>query len=128
MSSETKVTVFQRLKQFQGQGLKESAEKIFCTACKEEQPNLKESIRRHVASQKHIARLQKLESSSKAASIWREDLAELFDNHPDLKGSKLDAQKRRFRCHVVETLSFGRPSSWSSSGCSPSPTRRLATS
>lgn len=101
---ETRVTVSQWLKQFQGQGLKESAGKIFCTACKEEQPDQMESIRGHVASQKHIARLQKLESSSKAASIWREDLAEMFDNHPDLKGSKLDAQKHRFRYHVMETF------------------------
>ena len=72
--------------------------------CKEEKPNLKESLTRHVNTQKHIRRLRKLRGSEAAAADFKVDIAEFFKAHSSLKGSKLDPDKHRFRYQVVKSF------------------------
>lgn len=103
-TKETTVSIAQRLKEFPDQSLKESAGKIFCVACKEEQPNLKESLKRHVDSSKHKSRLVRLEQSSAHLTDLSHDLVEYFKSNPGLKGSSLESKKHSYRFRVTQTF------------------------
>lgn len=99
-----KVSIFQRLSEFPGQSLKESAGKIFCLACKEEQQNLKESLRRHVTTQKHKDRLEIYLKRGKSHGTLYSDMAEYFKANSHLKGASMSTDKHTFRYKVVQTF------------------------
>lgn len=63
-----------------------SAGKLFCQACKETQPNLKESLKRHFETPKHKANIEKYKNVSAEASGVFTNLATYFEQHPDVQG------------------------------------------
>ena len=72
--------------QFPEQSLVVSAGKLFCKACKEEQPNLKESLKRHIGTAKHVSMLAKyMEAVDDKQSLFS-DLASYFEQHTDQQG------------------------------------------
>lgn len=48
-TKESSIPIAHRLREFQGQGLKEAAGELFCVACKEPIPNIKSSIAHHLS-------------------------------------------------------------------------------
>lgn len=53
-TKETKVPVGQRILEFPDQGLNVSAGMIVCVPCKEPLANIKDSLKRHLRSTKHM--------------------------------------------------------------------------
>jgi hypothetical protein len=86
VTKETKVSLAKRVEQFPDQGLKVSAGKIFCQPCKEELPNLKESIKRHIGSTKHQSKLDSFVKRSTSDNKLYRDLAVHFEEHDDEQG------------------------------------------
>lgn len=76
----------QRLIEFPNESFKISGNKLFCHACKEELPNLKEGIKRHAACSKHKTKLNKHLKAIASNADLTIDLAEYFKNHRDEKG------------------------------------------
>lgn len=113
VSKQTKVSVHKRVTQdFPDQGLTNSAGKIFCTACREELPNIKEHIKRHISSAKHEAAVQKLMAGTKADATLHDDLAIYFEQNPDEKCVCVvhhtigDAVLSAARAHLLTVSSF----------------------
>lgn len=77
-TKETKVTVIKRLSEFDDQGLTMSAGKLFCQACHEVQPNLKESIKRHLLTAKHIKNLENFKAKQEANQKVQDTLMQHF--------------------------------------------------
>lgn len=100
-TKESKVSVQQRIMQFPEQGFKESAGKLFCRACRDALQNLKEGLKRHIKSQKHIDGLMALRRSDAAATHLGEDLADYFDCHEDERGVSCLAA-----CHLAPYSSY----------------------
>lgn len=89
ITKETTVSLDRRLFEFPKQGLKISAGKLFCLPCKEELPNLKESIKRHIGTGKHRKKLEKFNHSNDAELQMHNDLANYFDANPDAHGVRM---------------------------------------
>lgn len=104
LTKETNVDLTKRLVQFPGQSLVISAGKLFCKACKEEQPNLKESIKRHLLTTKHREMLKAHEKNMDRNSSLVSDLAEYFENKKDEQGVRRQTPHRPI-CLVRLTLS-----------------------
>lgn len=85
-TKETKVTAVQRLKEFDGHGLTLSAGKLYCQACHEVQPNIKESIKRHLLTSKHIKNMEAYVAKEEANEKVKERLSEHFDKNTHEKG------------------------------------------
>lgn len=83
---DTCIPVSQRLIEFPDQSFKLSAGLLFCQACKEELANLKEGIKRHVASTKHQRKLSMFNSRMAADNALGTDLADYFDANRDEHG------------------------------------------
>ncbi|KAL3926346.1 MAG: hypothetical protein SGPRY_003337, partial [Prymnesium sp.] len=64
-TKETDVPLEQRLEEFPEECLKVSGGKLFCPPCKEEWPNLKERIKRHVRCKKHLNHWASFERAKK---------------------------------------------------------------
>lgn len=86
LTKETKVAPFKRIAEFEDQGLTMSAGKLFCQACHEVQPNLKESIRRHLLTGKHINNLVKFKERAEANEKAQDSLAQYFNENVEEKG------------------------------------------
>lgn len=84
-TKQTCISVEQRLREFPDESFKKSAGQLFCQACKEVMPNLKEQLKRHCLSAKHSNRLQKFNSVSHDELSLQTDLANYFLEHPDEK-------------------------------------------
>lgn len=85
-TKETSVSVKQRLTEFPGEGLKEAAGKLFCEPCREELTNLKESLKRHIKSSKHITALSIFEKRISSNKKLHTDLADVFKEAPHEHG------------------------------------------
>ena len=85
-TKETKVSLHRRLHEFPDAGLTVSANQLFCLACREVLPNLKETIRRHLISAKHIAKKNKYDVLHAQTNNLHTDLAEWFAENADIKG------------------------------------------
>lgn len=94
---ETKVVIAKRLQQFPNQGLVIAAGKLFCKPCREVQPNLKESLRRHLSTAKHQAALAHFLQASEAEQQTHSSLSEFFERHQDISGVR--------RCVIVSSCS-----------------------
>jgi hypothetical protein len=103
-TKETKVTVAQRLREFPGQGLKESAGELFCGPCKETIPNIKGSIRDHVGRKKHTDNLQKYVEKHGDDEEVKEVLSEHFKANPDETGTRSSDEEHLYRYRCVETF------------------------
>lgn len=86
VTKETNIPLCERVKQFDEHGLKVSAGKLFCVPCKEELPNLKESIRRHIQSVKHRSKFKKLAERAVSNQDLHDDLAVYFEENKDQHG------------------------------------------
>lgn len=75
-----------RCQQFPEQGLTVAGGKVFCQACKEEQPNLKVAISRHVESTKHKQKLAAFYLRSRDDAHLEADLTTYFNENKDIKG------------------------------------------
>ena len=82
------------LREFPGQGLKESAGQLFCGPCKETLPNIKGSIRDHVGRKKHTDNLQKYVEKHGDDEEVKELLSEHFKANPDETGTRGSDGKR----------------------------------
>lgn len=91
-TKETRVKMADRLEQFPDQGLAISGGKLFCQACREEQPNLKESLKKHFLTAKHISRLAKLRQSMSSSQQISTDLAQHFEMNKDLQGVSISVR------------------------------------
>lgn len=95
-SKETSVSLKHRVEvDFKDAGLKVSGGKLFCGACKEELPNLKEAIKRHVSSLKHTKKLAAMERAATAGRQIYTDIAEHFTQHPHEHGVSLYSNQHR---------------------------------
>lgn len=83
---ETRVSLAKRLAEFPDSGLTVSAKHLFCLACREALPNLKESIRRHVNSSKHVNKMEMRSKHTQNSCKMHDDLAEYFKENEDCKG------------------------------------------
>lgn len=89
VTKQTKVSLSERLQQFPDQGLYVSGGKLFCGPCREEAPNLKESLKRHCASQKHEQNLVNYNLKVSKGKEAFKDIASWFEANPDLKGVRM---------------------------------------
>ena len=103
-TKETKVTVAQRLREFPGQGLKESAGEVYCGPCKETLPNIKGSIRDHVGRKKHTDNVQKYVKKHGDDEEVKELLSEHFKANPDETGTRGSDEEHLYRYRCVETF------------------------
>lgn len=85
-TKEMKVMAVKRLSEFCDQGLTISAGKLYCQACHEIQPNLKESIKRHLLTSKHIKNLEIFFEKEEASQKVKETLSQHFLENIDEKG------------------------------------------
>lgn len=91
-SKETSISLQHRVDvDFKDTGLKVSGGKLFCGACKEELPNLKEAIKRHVNSAKHTKKFAALERAAASGKEIYNEIAEYFVQHPHEQGVSCDA-------------------------------------
>lgn len=103
-TKETTVSIVQRLREFPDQGLRASAGKIFCAPCREEQPNLKESLKRHISTQKHKDKLEAYLQAENVEGSLARDIAVYFVENPDQKGASTSTEKHTFRYKLVESF------------------------
>lgn len=75
-----------RVQQFPNQTLKVSARKLYCAACKETLSNLKETIRRHCASTKHVRSVQVCLQSETSECHLQREIAQFYKDNDDLHG------------------------------------------
>lgn len=86
VTAESKVPVAQRLVQFTNQGFKQSAGKLFCEPCREVLQNLKEGLKRHVKTAKHVDRLKAWCQDASASRRLGNDLGDYFAEHMNEQG------------------------------------------
>lgn len=100
----------QRLREFPGQGLKQSAGVLFCGPCKEILPNIKGSIKDHVTRKKHADNLVKYHEKFGDDEEVKQFLSDHFKVNPDESGSRSSEEEHLYRYRCVETfLSTGTP-------------------
>tara|TARA_B110001450_G_C17657600_1_gene495928 strand:- start:199 stop:2715 length:2517 start_codon:yes stop_codon:yes gene_type:complete len=110
VTKETKVSVDQRLRDFAGQGLKNSAGEIFCGPCKTTIPNIKGSIRDHVGRNKHKENLIKYVEKHGDDDDVKELLSDHFKANPDQSGTHTSDEVHLYRYRCTETfLATGTP-------------------
>lgn len=80
-----------RMQEFSEGGLKISEDKLFCVSCKEEPPNLKESICRHITTGEHEQRRQKLAKCAAANQELHDNRATYFEGYSELRGRGVGA-------------------------------------
>eukprot|EP00326_Haptolina_ericina_P035021 CAMPEP_0181246642 /NCGR_PEP_ID=MMETSP1096-20121128/44115_1 /TAXON_ID=156174 ORGANISM="Chrysochromulina ericina, Strain CCMP281" /NCGR_SAMPLE_ID=MMETSP1096 /ASSEMBLY_ACC=CAM_ASM_000453 /LENGTH=829 /DNA_ID=CAMNT_0023343497 /DNA_START=868 /DNA_END=3357 /DNA_ORIENTATION=+ len=103
-TKETKVSVEQRLREFPGQGLRNSAGVVFCAPCKEQLPNIKGSIKDHVSRRKHTNNLKQHVEKHGDDEEVKELLSEHFKMNSDESGSRCSDEEHLYRYRVVETF------------------------
>lgn len=86
VTKESCVPLLQRIQEFPDTGLKISGGKLFCAPCKEELPNLKEHIKRHLTSRKHAEKLKTMARVLQAEKEIGEDIADYFTAHTHEQG------------------------------------------
>lgn len=86
ITKETKVPLQQRLKEFPNEFLKISNGELFCTACKDKMPNLKEQMKRHFETSKHIENKAIFVKSGLSNADMRSDIYEYFEHNKDQHG------------------------------------------
>lgn len=89
ITKETKVPLQQRLKEFPNEFLKISNGVLFCTPCKMKLDNLKEQMKRHFETAKHVTNKEKFVKAGLATNDMRNDIAEHFEQNQDLHGVRV---------------------------------------
>lgn len=103
-TKETKVSCAERIRQFPGMGLKESAGQVYCVPCKELLPNIKSSIKGHVHRKKHMDTLAKYVEKNGDDEDVKELLSDHFKANPDESGQRTSDEEHLYRYRVVETF------------------------
>lgn len=91
-TKETGVKISQRLEEFPNQGFKEApAGRLFCKPCKEQLLNLKNSIKQHVKTEKHVKNVRKFGSRAAEDKAVAQDMCDYFNAHNDEAGVSCNA-------------------------------------
>lgn len=85
-TKETSVSLKKRLEEFPDEGLVISAGELFCGPCKESISNLKEGMRRHFKTRKHMVNKSKMLAAKQSSRVWHNHLANYFANSSDEQG------------------------------------------
>ena len=103
-TAESKVPLAQRLNQFPNQSLSIVQGKLHCNACPFDIFNKHSSIKIHVNSEEHKARLQIWESRVEADSGLKSDLLAYFEEHSDETGHTVEGDVLVFRFRTMEAF------------------------
>lgn len=104
-TQETKVPLHDRVTQFQGHSLVVEHGVLFCKACKFSPPNKSQSIKTHIFSPAHTAKLELWLRRRANDSKLAETLVDWAKEHPDLCGtSHVTADQLVFRYQVMEVI------------------------
>lgn len=107
---ESKISIQDRLRQFEGNSLVEQCNEIFCQACKFAPANKWSSINSHCTAPSHKAKLVLWERRNMGDVSLAETLAEHFKQHPQEILSSLRPTDLVYRYKVMETfMASGTP-------------------
>lgn len=101
-TSESRVTLEQRLREFPEQTLKIVHDKLRCAACKEGIPNIKSSISRHLNTDKHKSKMAAFIARNTEDAAAQEELTDYYSQHVEEKFGTIDKDTALFRMRCVE--------------------------
>ncbi|KAK3287915.1 hypothetical protein CYMTET_4593 [Cymbomonas tetramitiformis] len=105
-TKEPKIEPSKRITQFPNQCLRVSAGKLFCGCCKETLSLLKQSVKIHVLSAKHLGAKEKFLLQRQDDDHVRDVLVEYFKEHDDEATANLDPEVHLYRYRVTEGLLY----------------------
>ncbi|KAK3238548.1 hypothetical protein CYMTET_51450 [Cymbomonas tetramitiformis] len=106
ITKEPKIKPSKRITQFPDQCLRVSAGRLFCGCCKESLSLLKQSVKTHVLSAKHLGAKEKFVLRRRDDEHVRDVLVEYFKEHEDEVTANLDPEVHLYRYRVTEGLLY----------------------